>query len=758
MAAGSIIIDLLMRTGSFETDTKRAEKRLQELKKEAQQVGAVVGAAFTAVGVAAAAMVKSSIDAADEAFKAAQAAGVSTEEYTALAYAARLNGVEQETLAKAFTKINDLVADNAKELKALGISTVDATGKVKTADQVFGDLADRFARMEEGAGKSALAATLFGERFGPQLLPLLNQGRAGIQALKDEAVQLGVVFDTETAQAAEAFNDNLSRIGAAVTGVSNRVATELLPALGDVSEMLVDLAKDEATVSTASGVVKAAVGGLITVFQTVAVVGSDVGFVFKSIGREIAALVAQADALGVGFADMLGGPGSIAAALARGAISGDSSWERFTAISDAVKADAERARAELDAFQARVMNLGKAGGGMSLEDLRRQELGYGAGGRTAPPKLPGTKGKDPDADFKAYLNNLQQQVQKTQELGVAEKLLDDIRRGSLSVTDTQKEQLLLLARQVDAINEASKIAEERAERRRKDDADALAALHEIERADRDRLRALLDSGPAAQLERQRREMLFLAAAFERGEITAEEYTDAATGYLGLTADKLTETKSLTEELGLTFASAFEEAILGGGDLSDVFKGLLQDIARVILRLEVIEPLLERIKQASQEGGGSSGGGIFKSILGAVLGSFGGGLQASFSGTSLGSSGFGTGLAYGNMDIGGFLAEGGPARSGVPYIVGERGPELFVPNTAGAVVPNHALAGGGGPSNLTILNQTTGRIDHAEERRISARDRMLIIQETRQAIARDWNNANSDMSLSFRRNFNAERTR
>lgn len=735
MAAGSIIIDLLMRTGSFETDTKRAEKRLQELKKEAQQVGAVVGAAFTAVGVAAAAMVKSSIDAADEAFKAAQAAGVSTEEYTALAYAARLNGVEQETLAKAFTKINDLVADNAKELKALGISTVDATGKVKTADQVLGELADRFARMEEGAGKSALAATLFGERFGPQLLPLLNQGRAGIQALKDEAVQLGVVFDTETAQAAEAFNDNMSRVGAAVEGVANRAASELLPALNSVSEMLVDVAKNEATVTTASDVVKAAVGGLITVFQTIAVVGSDVGFVFLSVGREIGAWAAQIAALGRG------------------------DLEGFRAISDAVKADGERARAELDAFQARVMNLGKAGGGMSLEDLRRQELGYGTGGRTAPPKLPGTKGKDPDADFKAYLNNLQQQVQKTQELGVAEKLLDDIRRGSLSVSDTQKEQLLLLARQVDAINEASKIAEERAERRRKDDADALAALQEIERADRDRLRALLDSGPAAQLERQRREMLFLAEAFESGKISAEEYTDAATGYLGLTADKLTETKSLTEELGLTFASAFEEAILGGGDLSDVFKGLLQDIARVILRLEVIEPLLERIKQASKEGEVSSGGGIFKSILGAVLGSFvgGGSMQAAFSGTSLGSSGFGTGLAYGNMDIGGFLAEGGPARSGVPYIVGERGPELFVPNTAGAVVPNHAMAGGGA-TNFTILNQTSGRIDNVEERRMSARERMLIIQETRQAVARDFYAPNSQISRGLRATHKTERVR
>jgi len=37
MAAGSIVIDLLMKTGSFETDTKRAEKRLAEMQKQVER-------------------------------------------------------------------------------------------------------------------------------------------------------------------------------------------------------------------------------------------------------------------------------------------------------------------------------------------------------------------------------------------------------------------------------------------------------------------------------------------------------------------------------------------------------------------------------------------------------------------------------------------------------------------------------------------------------------------------------------------------
>lgn len=43
---------------------------------------------------------------------------------------------------------------------------------------------------------------------------------------------------------------------------------------------------------------------------------------------------------------------------------------------------------------------------------------------------------------------------------------------------------------------------------------------------------------------------------------------------------------------------------------------------------------------------------------------------------------------------GFLANGGPANANKPYIVGERGPELFVPNSTGTVVPNGAFGGGG----------------------------------------------------------------
>tara|TARA_B100001971_G_scaffold213881_1_gene248695 strand:+ start:3891 stop:5339 length:1449 start_codon:yes stop_codon:yes gene_type:complete len=50
---------------------------------------------------------------------------------------------------------------------------------------------------------------------------------------------------------------------------------------------------------------------------------------------------------------------------------------------------------------------------------------------------------------------------------------------------------------------------------------------------------------------------------------------------------------------------------------------------------------------------------------------------------------------------GFRAEGGPVASGSPYIVGERGPELFVPRYSGSIVPNNELGGSGGG---TVIHQ------------------------------------------------------
>jgi hypothetical protein len=260
MAAGSIVIDLLMKTGSFETDTKRAAKELEKLKKEAAAIGTAVGVAFAAATVATAAFVKQSIDAADEMGKAAQKAGVTVEALSGLKYAADLAGVSFEGLQTGIKKLNTNIFEasqgsktQAEAFKMLGISVKDASGNIKNADAVLIELADRFSKMPDGVEKSALAVEIFG-RAGADLIPLLNSGALGIKELTDEAARLGIVLDTETALAAERFNDQLSRVGFAFDGLKLQLASALLPLLNELADLMVETAKGtkEVTDSDAS--------------------------------------------------------------------------------------------------------------------------------------------------------------------------------------------------------------------------------------------------------------------------------------------------------------------------------------------------------------------------------------------------------------------------------------------------------------------------------------------------------------------------
>ena len=79
----------------------------------------------------------------------------------------------------------------------------------------------------------------------------------------------------------------------------------------------------------------------------------------------------------------------------------------------------------------------------------------------------------------------------------------------------------------------------------------------------------------------------------------------------------------------------------------------------------------------------------------ITGPLAAGLGAMFGATAAAPST--AGLTGNSFGVGGYIpprAEGGPVGAGRPYIVGERGPELFVPRSSGQIVPN----GGGGVQN------------------------------------------------------------
>jgi len=153
---------------------------------------------------------------------------------------------------------------------------------------------------------------------------------------------------------------------------------------------------------------------------------------------------------------------------------------------------------------------------------------------------------------------------------------------------------------------------------------------------------------------------------------APEKTNAFAGALESVGDSLREVEGTIED---GIGNALEDMILRGEEASDVFKRLAADIATAVLRQKVIDPFAQQATSA-------------------LLGLFPGGA---------GSTSVGGGASPNTRGIGpqGF-ANGGNVSGDVPIMVGERGPELFVPRQDGQIVPNHQM--GGGDVTVNIINQ------------------------------------------------------
>jgi hypothetical protein len=117
--------------------------------------------------------------------------------------------------------------------------------------------------------------------------------------------------------------------------------------------------------------------------------------------------------------------------------------------------------------------------------------------------------------------------------------------------------------------------------------------------------------------------------------------------------------------GEIIAQSFEDAIISGQKLSDVVRALGQDLLRLVFSQTITDPLAK---------------GITAKLLGIPL-----------------------------------MAMGGPVSAGSPYVVGERGPELFVPSSSGSIVSNSKMSsgGGGGMGGVTVNYNIAAGVSRSE---------------------------------------------
>ena len=198
-----------------------------------------------------------------------------------------------------------------------------------------------------------------------------------------------------------------------------------------------------------------------------------------------------------------------------------------------------------------------------------------------------------------------------------------------------------------------------------------------------------------------------------------------------------------DNIGTAFGQAFQEIINGSSSAQEALAKMMQSIGEnfVNMAVQIIAQqttmvILGTILKALGIGGIGGGGGFsYQGVTGNALG------------TSMISGNF-TPTPFSTAGLG-FRANGGPVSAGAPYVVGEHGPELFVPGRNGSVVSNSGLrdamgaAPGSGSPVLNMSFQTTsiGGVEYVSRDQLEA-----AMAETRRQATRDGANRGMTMTL------------
>ena len=211
-----------------------------------------------------------------------------------------------------------------------------------------------------------------------------------------------------------------------------------------------------------------------------------------------------------------------------------------------------------------------------------------------------------------------------------------------------------------------------------------------------------------------------------------------------------------EGIGNAFAQSFQGLISGtmtakealGSFFKSVADMFLEMAAQIIAKQITMIILQTILKALGAVGGGGGGGGGGAAALGSNPN------VAAYSGTGIGDIGIGTFP---------MRATGGPVTSQQPYMVGERGPELFVPGSNGGVMSNNDLRSamnsqGGGAAGSPVLNMsfestTIGGVEYV------SRDQLeQAMAETRRSASRDGAQRGMTMTLDRIQNSSSTRRR
>ena len=203
------------------------------------KVGGIITGAFAGLaGIGLGVFTKQVADLGDDLLATSQKTGFTVEMLSALRLAASLNNADFGELTTGLKFLNRNLANSDEEgqaardtLLGLGFSAADITAGLTQGAPFLEMFAQKLAGLESPAKRVQAAMAVMG-RSGESLIPLLldiaDRGLAGVQS---EADKLGATFSSKLAVASDRFNDNMSKLGAALNGLKVTVFGPLVTAL-----------------------------------------------------------------------------------------------------------------------------------------------------------------------------------------------------------------------------------------------------------------------------------------------------------------------------------------------------------------------------------------------------------------------------------------------------------------------------------------------------------------------------------------------
>ena len=217
------------RSRQFNQDVNATSQGLTVLKRAAAPIAGAIAGMFAANAL------QNQIDWGDQLQKTNLRIGASTEALSQYNYVAKLSGVEFGQLTTAWQRQTRRIAEAAagtgvasKALDRLGLSA-QALNQLAPEEQ-FERIATAMQNVESSSERVALAQKLW-DSEGVKLVQIVNQGTDAIASMRAEADALGLTISQDTANAMATYNDEVDRLKFAAQGLSQTLATELVPSI-----------------------------------------------------------------------------------------------------------------------------------------------------------------------------------------------------------------------------------------------------------------------------------------------------------------------------------------------------------------------------------------------------------------------------------------------------------------------------------------------------------------------------------------------